>query len=296
MAIPSGATPLLDLDLLRTVVEIAETGNFSAAAAKVHRTPSAVSMQVKKLEDMVSRPLFVRDSRSVSLTGDGEVLLAHARRVLALNRDIVSTLTTPTLAGTVRLGAPEDFVERALPTLMRRFSETHCCITVDVVVERSEILEQKVHEGALDLAMITRDTTTALPRGFEVVFSEPLVWAGARNGVAWEQDPLPVSVWDENCSWRALGLKSLDLADRAYRVAFESAFNAGQRAVVKADLAIAPMPVSSCTDGIVALGPEHGLPRLPDYEIAIAVRDAPPDHVLAAAQYLKLDLGDQLAA
>jgi len=92
-------TPLLDLELLRTLVAIVETGNFSAAAAEVHRTPSAVSMQVKRLEELVDRSLFDRDSRSVRLTEDGEVLLAHARRLLTLNREIVARFQTAGISG-----------------------------------------------------------------------------------------------------------------------------------------------------------------------------------------------------
>ncbi len=82
--------PLIELDLLKTLVAIAETGNFSAAAEAVFRTPSAVSMQVKRLEELLGRPVFKRDSRSVTLTGDGEMLLVHARRVLAMNRELVA--------------------------------------------------------------------------------------------------------------------------------------------------------------------------------------------------------------
>jgi len=289
-------TPLLDLELLRTLVAIVETGNFSAAAAEVHRTPSAVSMQVKRLEELVDRSLFDRDSRSVRLTEDGEVLLAHARRLLTLNREIVARFQAPALAGTVRLGAPDDFVERALPDLMRRFSESYCCIIVDVVVDSSENLAKAVRKGELDLALISRQPDTPLPADVEVVYREPLVWGGARNGVAHEQKTIPVSVWDENCSWRKTGLDSLDKIGRDYRIAFKSAHISGQRAAVKADLAIAPIPLSSCVDGIVPLGADQGLPALSDYEVAVVARQSPPEAVLAALAYLRNSLQEQKAA
>ncbi|MBX2880214.1 MAG: LysR family transcriptional regulator [Granulosicoccus sp.] len=287
---------LLDPELLRTLVAIVETGNFSAAANEVHRTPSAISMQVKKLEDQVGRALFSRDSRSVSLTDDGELLLEYARRLLHLNREVLAKLQAPALAGTVRLGAPDDFVERALPELMRRFAESYCCITVDVVVDTSLNLAKAVRKGDLDLALVSHQPEKSLPDDFEIVFREPLVWGGARNGIAHEQLPMPVSVWDENCAWRSAGLNSLEKVDREYRIAFKSAHISGQRAAVKADLAIAPIPLSSCTDGIIALGPEQGLPTLPDYEVAVVVRKSPSEPVRAALDYLRSSLNEKLAA
>ena len=97
------AIPLLDLDLLKTLVAIAETGSFSTAATVVHRTPSAISMQVKKMEEILGRPVFTRDSRSVSLTSDGAFSLEHARRMLALNRDAVARFVQPDVEGVERL-------------------------------------------------------------------------------------------------------------------------------------------------------------------------------------------------
>src|SRR6476646_7522741 len=106
--------PLLDLDVLRTFVAIAETGNFSTAAEVVFRTPSAVSMQVKKLEEQLGTILFLRDARSVSLTEGGEVLLGYARRMITLSNEAVSRFIMPDMRGVARVGAPEDIGERLL--------------------------------------------------------------------------------------------------------------------------------------------------------------------------------------
>ena len=111
--------PLLELDLLRTFIAIVDTGSFAGAAECVLRTPSAVSMQIKKLEDMLQRQLLTRDSRSVSLTRDGELLVEHARRLLALNRETVAKFITPDVAGEVRLGSPDDVAERFLPNMLQ---------------------------------------------------------------------------------------------------------------------------------------------------------------------------------
>ncbi|CAN0581109.1 unnamed protein product, partial [Ectocarpus sp. 12 AP-2014] len=146
--------PLLDLDLLRTLVAIAETGSFSAAAAVVLRTPSAVSMQVKKMEELLGRPVFIRDSRSVSLTADGLFLLEHARRMLAMNRDAVARFVQPEIEGVVRLGAPDDVAERFLVDMLRRFADSHPNVSVNVIVDETVRMVSKLKDGALDMAIV----------------------------------------------------------------------------------------------------------------------------------------------
>lgn len=279
--------PLLDLDLLRTLVAIADTGNFSAAADAVFRTPSAVSMQVKKAEELLGRTLFNRDSRSVTATPDGELLLQHGRRLLALNREMVSQFVVPDISGKVRLGAPDDMAERALPDMLRRFADTHCSVTVDVVVDSTSSLLKKVNQGELDLTMVTCDPDARLPEGVEIIFQERLTWAGARNGVAYEKDPLPISVWEEGCAWRNTGLKSLQNRQRDYRIAFMSAHISGQRAAIMADLAVAPIPASSCIGNIVELGEEHNLPQLTNYALGMVLTKKPTKPAIAAADHLR---------
>ncbi|RZW09679.1 MAG: LysR family transcriptional regulator, partial [Rhodobacteraceae bacterium] len=168
--------PLLDLDLLKTLVAIAETGSFSAAATVVHRTPSAVSMQVKKMEDLLGRAVFARDSRSVSLTPDGAFLLEHARRMLALNRDALARFVQPDVEGVVRLGVPDDAAERHLPGMLRRFAESHPCVTVNALVDGTARMIEMVRNGRLDLTLITCEAGFD-ETGAEVLMREPLVWA-----------------------------------------------------------------------------------------------------------------------
>jgi len=282
----STSFPLLELDLLKTIVAIAETGNFSSAAAEVFRTPSAVSMQVKRVEEMLGRPVFNRDSRSVTPTPEGEVLVEHGRRVLALNRQILSQFIEPDVAGGVRLGATDDIAERVLPDLLRRFIQTHCCVVVDVVVEQSKALLEQVRNGELDLAMVTCNPNKKHPKDLTIVYQERLAWAGAKNGVAYEQNPMPISVWEEGCSWRDAGLESLKAQGRDYRIAFMSAHLSGQRASVLADLAVAPIPISCCVNGIVALAEKEGMPLLPNYALGIVMQKKPSTAALAARDHI----------
>ncbi len=276
--------PLLELDVLRTFVAIADTGSFTLAANAVFRTPSAVSMQIKKLEEAVGRQLFVRDARSVSLTNDGAMLLGYARRLIALNREAMSKFVTPDIEGVVRLGSPDDYGERILPTVLKRFAQSHPAIAVDVTIDQSSNLRRRLADRKLDLTLITvcRDVEDA-----EVLFTEPLVWVGAKGGTAHLREPLPVSLWEEGCLWRANALDALGREGRNYRVAYMSAHTAGQRAAITADLAIAPLAKSFISDDIVALGTKDGLPELSDYKLAMLVAPDASAPVRAAADHIR---------
>lgn len=279
--------PLLELDLLRTFAAIVDTGSFAGAAEAVFRTPSAVSMQIKKLEDILGRPVLVRDSRAVSLTHEGEMLLEHARRVLALNREMMSRFITPDVAGVVRLGTPDDVAERFLPEMLRRFSESHCGVTVNVEVEGSKHLMEKVRQRSLDLALITCDAGFKGDDEAEVLYRERLVWACAKCGVAPEQVPLAVSVWEEGCVWRKAGLSRLEKQGKPYRIAFQSAHISGQRAAILADLAVAPLPISALGGNIIEAGPRYDLPELPDYALGMIMVNDASAPVKAAADHLR---------
>ncbi len=278
--------PLLDLDLLKTLVAIAETGNFSAAATEVHRTPSAVSMQVKKMEEVLGRPIFLRDSRSVELTADGAFLLEHARRMLALNREAVARFVMPEVQGVVRLGAPDDVAERYLVETLRRFNESHPQVTVNVFVDNTARMVEMLNRGQLDLTLITCDLSNPVQRA-EIVYREQLVWAVCKGGVAAEQTPLPVSVWEEGCAWRTAALSRLEEQGRPWRVAFQSAHISGQRAAIMADLAVAPIPVSSLGGCVVEASPQFGLPKLPKYALGLLVGDDPNPAVVAAVDHIR---------
>ncbi|MEM8591067.1 MAG: LysR substrate-binding domain-containing protein [Pseudomonadota bacterium] len=286
----------LDLDLLRTFVAIADTGNFSAAAAQVLRTPSAVSMQVKKMEEVVERPLFLRDSRSVRLTDDGERVLAHARRMLALDQEFRAEFDPRALRGEVRLGIPDDVAERYLPDMLRRFCCTYPGVQVNAMVANTRPMLDMIAERRLDIAIITRLPSQAAERPAEVLYSERLVWAGSKCGIAHEMDPVPVSVWDRSCAWRKAGLEGLEAQGRDYRIALESGHLSGQKAAVLADLAVAPIPVSALGGDIVEVPAEAGLPALCHYELGLVVRDDLPEHAAAAADHLRASFAAQAMA
>ena len=272
--------------LLRTFVAIAETGSFTTAATAVFRTPSAVSMQIKKLEDVLGRSVFARDARSVALTTDGEMLLGYARRLLAINREAVSKFIVPDIVGVVRLGSPDDYGERVLPHVLKRFAHSHPSIAVDVTIDQSINLRRRMDDRVLDITLLTNSYKTSAI-GAEVLLTEPIVWAGAKGGCAHLREPLPVSIWEEGCVWRAGALDALGRDGRNYRVAYMSAHTAGQRAAILADLAVAPLPKSFLGNDMVELGPKDGLPHIGSYNLAMIVTPDASAPVKAVADHIR---------
>lgn len=283
--------PLLELDVMKTFIAIAETGNFTTAAEAVFRTPSAVSMQIKKLEETLRVPLFRRDARSVSLTHHGEMLLSYAKRLISLNNEAVSRFVVPEMNGIVRLGAPDDIGELMLPGILRHLSDTWPQLAIDVTIESSGNLHRGVEEGRLDLALYNfLNAVRADP--IEKVMSEKLVWVGRKHGQAHLKKPLPVSVWDAGCSWRTKALEELTRAEIEFRIAYFCGSHMGQTAAIRADIAIAPLARFLVRDDMVVLGERDGLPDLGSYDIGLAVRKGASQPALAVADYVRSALGD----
>ncbi|WP_415054605.1 LysR family transcriptional regulator [Halopseudomonas sp.] len=260
------ALPLLELDVLRSFIAIAETGSFTRAAAQVHRTPSAISMQIKRLEEMLGYSLLLREPKRASVTAEGEMLLGFARRMLALNEEALSRFVSPALTGYVRLGTSDDVGTRILPAVLSSFARAYPGVQVDVVVGRSTDMLAQVDSAELDLALVT--SGSQVPRG-EVVYTEQLVWAECAGGHASARRPLPLSLAGSGCVWREAALAALDRADIAYRVAYVSEHCTGQRAAMLADLAIAPFPRGLVHKPLKMVDVEAGLPSLGSYQIML---------------------------
>ncbi len=216
------ALPLLDTDVLRSFVAIAESGSFTRAANQVFRTPSALSMQIKRLEETLGQSLFVREARQVRLTPEGEMLLGYSRRLLRLNEEAVTQFLTPSLEGTVRFGTPDDVGSRILPRVLSQFARSHPAVQVDVMVGRSIDLLERLDKGELDLVLATAGNEGFPADRGEVVHTEPLVWVGREGGVALERSPLPLAMANHGCAWRRMALSALDESGLAYRIAISA--------------------------------------------------------------------------
>ncbi|WP_425055453.1 LysR substrate-binding domain-containing protein [Pseudomonas abyssi] len=266
-AAPKGtALPLLELDLLRSFIAIAETGSFSTAATQVHRTPSAISMQIKRLEELLGYRLLTREPRRASVTPEGEALLGFARRMLNLNEQALSRFYHPELSGSVRLGTSDDVGTRILPAVLSSFARSYPGVQVDVIMARSKDMSEQIRQGELDLALVTSGSHA--PSG-EVVHTEQLVWAECAGGQAATLRPLPLSLAGTGCVWREAALAALDRAGVAYRIAYVSEHCAGQQAAMEADLAIAPFPRSLVRKPLKIVDNAAGLPSLTCYQIVL---------------------------
>ena len=281
--LPQSAMPLLEIDVLRTFVSIAENGSFTRTASQIFRTTSAVSMQIKRLETTLGCPLFVREARGITLTGDGERLLGYARRLLKLNEEAVRAFVKPRLNGRVSFGTPSDIGTHILPGLLSLFARTHPGVEVNVSVGRSLDMIQRIDAGQLDVALISVGNLGQDDARGEVIHCEPLVWAGRAGGVAAERDPLPLALSTPECAWRRQALDALDRAGRRYRIAYSSEQCAGQEAAMLADLAVAPYPPSLIRPPLKRLEEGEGLPSLGEYQIKLlcAAGCSEPVEVLA---------------
>ena len=267
--LPQSAMPLLEIDVLRTFVSIAESGSFTRTAAQIFRTTSAVSMQIKRLENTLGCALFSREARRVALTAEGERLLSYARRLLTLNEEAVGAFIKPSLSGQVRFGAPADIGTHILPGLLSLFARTHPGIEVNVSVGRSVDMIQRIDAGELDVALISVGNLGQDDTRGEIVHREPLVWAGRAGGVAMRRNPLPLALASAECAWRRQALDALDRVGRRYRIAYSSEQCAGQEAAMVADLAVAPYPLSLVRPPLRRLDEDADLPTLGEYQIKL---------------------------
>ena len=264
------ATPLppLDLDVLRTFMAIVDNGGFTRAAERVGRTQSTVSLQIKKLEDTLGRRVFAREPRrELTLTADGEILLNYARQMLRLSDEALSRLTEPDVAGRVRLGTPEDFATVHLPDVLARFARAHPRVALEVNCDFTVNLLDGFSKGQYDLVLFKREPQG--PGGGIGVWREVLVWTAATRLVLDPDEPLPLVLAPAPDVYRRRALATLDAAKRPWRIAYTSPSLAGLQAAVKAGLGVTVLPREMVPPGFVLLGPEQGLPHLPDAEIAL---------------------------
>ncbi|MCK5910966.1 MAG: LysR family transcriptional regulator, partial [Caulobacter sp.] len=263
----------LDLDLVRAFVMVSESRSFTRAGERLGRSQSAISLQVRRLEDLIGEPLFQRDARRVSLTDKGEVFLAQARRLLRVNDDIVAALAADEVEGEVRMGAPEDFATAHLPAVLGAFARSHPRIALSVTCDLTLRLLDRMSAGELDLALVKRE-----PLGGELgvrVWREPLVWVGRDGEDLASGKVVSLIAAPSPCVYRRRATSALDEAGRAWRIAYTSPSVAGQLAALRAGLGVSVLPRAMVPDDLTILA--SAAPPLADGEIAlIRNREAGP--------------------
>ena len=256
--------PSIDTEVLRTFVAIADQGGFTRAGELVNRTQSAVSMQMKRLEeDVLQRKLFERDGRQVRLTPEGQVLLGYARRILKLHSEVFNTLREPHMVGLVRIGTPDDYVMRFLPGILKQFSKAYPLIQIEMHCEASSVLMQR---RDLALTVISREPGNDIG---ELLRTERMVWAASPCFCLDEHDALPLAISGDDCLYTHWARAALDAAGRDYRLAYHSSNGAAIQAVVSAGLAAMVSMESLVTDDLRVLGSDKGFPPLPSMNLRL---------------------------
>lgn len=285
----------LDLDAMRVAAAVAETGGVTLAARRLGRTPAAVSMQLRKLEDALGRRLFVRTRAGMRPTPDGERLLPHARRMIEAERLAREAFAVPALDGRVRVGLIDDIGGARFSAALALFARSYPHVTVEVVVAPTAQLASMLEEGGLDLAAIAPGGAVAWRPDDRIVHDEPLVWACAGDAGLWSLRPLPIAVAADGCAWRRATLAALERAGLPYRVALLSDASEPLAAAAAAGLAIAALPLSRVTGPLRAVGPEVGAPPIGRARVALRLRHDAGPAAVALAGRIGEGLGDDRA-
>lgn len=256
----------LDIDALRAFVIVAEAGGFTAAGDILGRTQSAVSIKIKKLEDVLGRRVFDRTSRSLALTRDGELLLGYARRMLALNDEAVRRFAEPDAEGDLRLGVAEYFLPRRLPRILTEFRRVYPRVHIAVRIGASDALVQALDKGELDVVIAKRDE--GVTRG-RVIRREAMRWICAPDLDPDPVAPLPFCALPAPCVFRSRGLQALEAQGRSWRVVYTSESVMGVLAAAEAGLGVAVVGAEAAPLGVRTLTPEDGFPELGEVEHAV---------------------------
>ncbi|NGP17431.1 MULTISPECIES: LysR family transcriptional regulator [Devosia] len=259
-------TAPLDLDQLQSFCAIADCGSFTEAARRVNKTQSAVSMQIKRLEERLGHPLLSREGRTVTLTHHGEVLYERARKMLRTNAEILDHFNDGDLAGSIRFGVPDDYAVRLLPVILSSFQRTHPRIAVDVTCMPSEQLLEGMKVGRYDLIVFTQGTDQNFGELFR---TERMFWVASHGGRALANEPLAIACGPQCCIWRKDAMDALERSSLDYRIAYTSSNATAISSAVLSDLAIGFLPESALQPGMRVVAEEHKLPRLADAQIAL---------------------------
>jgi len=258
--------PDLDLDLLRAFTAAADSGSFTAAAAIIGRTQSAVSQKILRLEEILGRRVFERTSRSLTLTGDGELLLAAARRMLDLNDSTLRDFLEPPATGSLRLGVSEDFVASQLPRLLARFNRLYPRVHLELTTGLCSDLFAAYDSGLLDVVIVKKGGPAQRGR---VIWREPLVWMAAADYQVDFSRPARLALMRAPCGYREVMLNALDSVRREWTVACTASSLMGIQAAVAGGLGVTVLGRSFLKPGLQELqAPEHW-PALPMAEVAV---------------------------
>jgi DNA-binding transcriptional LysR family regulator len=255
----------LDLAALRSFVTVADVGGVTRAAGYLNLTQSAVSMQIKRLEDSLGMSLFLRAARKLALSPEGEQLLSYGKRMLALNDEALSQLAATCCQGEIRLGVPHDVVYPAIPGVLRRMAQAYPRVRINLISSFTILMKQDFARGAFDVMLTTEENPDP---GAEVLSTRDLAWVGAPDGNAWQRRPLRLGFKD-TCIFRPRAQAALDAAGIPWEMATGGESEQAVEATVAADLAVSVRLVGSIPEGMVALSGDNQLPPVGEMKLGL---------------------------
>ncbi|MEM6486950.1 MAG: LysR family transcriptional regulator [Pseudomonadota bacterium] len=253
----------LDLTALRSLVTVADLGGITKAANRLNLTQSAVSMQLKRLEEGLGQPLLDRTARTVALTPQGEQLLSYARRLLSLNDEALGRLTAGEFEGEVRFGVPADIVYPHVPAILKRFDRAFPRMRLSLISSNTRELRAMMTEGKADVILTTESTRD--PGGI-TLSAQRLVWIGAPGGSAARQRPLRLA-FEQACIFRHWAQQALDDAGIPWEMAVDTGSTRTVEASVSADLTVHVLLENAVTAQFEKIDPSLGLPPLPQTKV-----------------------------
>ncbi|MGB7286133.1 MAG: LysR family transcriptional regulator [Salaquimonas sp.] len=277
----------LDLSLLKSFLAVAQTGSFLRAADKVGRSPSAISMQIKRLEEALGKEVFTRNARDTKLTREGERLIEHARHLLAGEMEMRNAFRTEPVVGQILLGVPDDVIERFPMHVLSEFSDQYPDVSVAIRVGHTPSLLNEVERGEADLAIVTYVETIQGIEKAEIFYQEAEVWAARKGGVAAGKSPIPITLWDEGWGWYAKTKDILDKAKIDYKIVLHTENITARKNAIEADLCVGPLPISQLGDTLVSVPKLMKLQALPTYALGLVQHEGSSKAVDFLANYLK---------
>jgi DNA-binding transcriptional LysR family regulator len=265
--------PTFDIDALRLIVAGTELGSFARAAVQLGRSQSAVSMQLKRLEEQAGHPLFQRNGRGLVPTEAGDALLAYARRIVELHDEAAAALGTTAAAASIRMGLPQDFFEDVMPDAITRFSRQRPGVHVEVRAGRNYALEDEVNSGRLDLALAFFRPGRSKPGA--LLASLPMSWFGGKKfAKSSGENParIPLVLFDHPCLFRQTALSALDGKGIPWRLSLTTPSLPGVWGALRFGHGITVRTVHRIPAGVRDVRSELGLPRLPPIELRMVAR------------------------
>jgi len=268
----------LPMDVLRSFVTVAELGGFTQAGELLGRSQPAISLQIKRLEEMTNTHLFSRSSQGLKLTQQGETLFKYANDILSLNDEAFNTFLKPTLSGRVRFGIPSEFATTLLPKIVGRFAKAYPNVTLEVTCDLSKSLLSEERANQFDLILALHDNPSNKHRG--QVKADELVWVSSPDQHAHEKDTIPLIVAQEGCIYRHRAIQSLRNVGQDYRVVYTIPDLAGIQAAIKEGLGVTVLAKSTVPDNLKIIKPSEKYPKLGTVGISLIYDHKDPNEAM----------------